>query len=318
MNFFKNIKKNYELKLIQDFIIKQNFQELNSLFLQKYNNDIKFFKYAFIQHEKYLIESEVDQKLGNKLIWLNSYLSKDVELLVNFLKFYFEKIKFNSVKFINYQNYILDMNAKLEIKEMRFEDYIMNANFYQYCLKNFSSKENFSFIINHIPFYETEDKKMFTNINLSSCYFYIMRHPLEVLTILNREISNIDLSINKLLNLDHSHTEYSSQNNSLLLPLKDWGTHVNSWTSTNVINSFSGYIIDYDELNKDTNFVLSEVIGHLIMKGLPISLNYEIINQYISQNFKIEETPRYQLSNVKKKLFKRNIQENAPDIKYEL
>ena len=320
MNFLKKIKYNYNLKRLEDLIKNKDNKELNAIIIEKFHNDITLLKTIFQLKEKQLIDINSDQNLDNKkIIWINGYLDNDTEFLQNFLKFYFQKVKFDSIEFIPYRNFIFDINERLEIKKMKFEEYISNANFYQYCLKNIYSNKKYSFVQNSIPFYETADKKMFTHPNLSSCYFYVVRHPFEILTILKNQTENLDLSINQILNLDQRNVEYQSGNYSLELPLKDWGTHLNSWTGQNVMESFNGLVVNFDNLIKDPIFALAEIIGHLIQNSIPLELNYEIISEFVAgQNSQITKTPKYELSNAKKKLFKRQFDQNTSIVNFEI
>ena len=53
---------------------------------------------------------------------------------------------------------------------------------------------------------------------------------------------------------------------------KDWSTNVLSWTNLNVINTFRGQIIKFEELINNPEQILAESISHLVQSGSILKL----------------------------------------------
>jgi len=194
---------------------------------------------------------------------------------------------------------------------MNFDQFVSLSNFYQYCLKNCSSI-NLKLIENQTPFYEINNKIMFTYPVLTKCFFYIIRDPMEVLSMITNESKNLELSINKLLNLEQKYFNYRSESSSIELPIQDWATHVESWTGENVVNSFNGYIFNFNEYYIDPIATLAGIIAHLNQTGSPIDLNYLLIEEFVQSNKNFsKKIEGYSISNQKKKLIKRQIEKTA-------
>jgi len=309
MNFFKKIRENYNLKLVNEFIQNKNFKELKLLLTDLYSKDLNQLHHIFNQNQiKLLDEENTNNDLG--LIWVNSYLKDDTKFLTDFFNFYFSQLNIEN-KILNYQNFILQINQKLGYQEMRFNQFVNFSNFYQYCLKNFPPT-NFKLIENQTPFYEINKNIMFTHLSLTKCFFYIIRDPMEVISIITNESNDIESSINQLLNLEQKFFNYKSEFSSIDLPLQDWATNVDSWTGENVINSFNGYIFNFNEYYTNPITTLAEVIAHLNQTGFSLDLNYQLIEQFVQSNVNFSkkiEVPS--ISNQKKKIIRRQIEKTA-------
>ena len=83
---------------------------------------------------------------------------------------------------------------------------------------------------------------------------------------------------------------------------QSWNTNVISWVDENVLSSYKGNIINYDELRKNTEETLTNIIFHLKQSGLIIDVNYEIISSYVKENPFLEEEFDQVSNNDKKKL----------------
>ena len=84
-----------------------------------------------------------------------------------------------------------------------------------------------------------------------------------------------------------------------------------SWTDPNVVNTFKGKIINYDDLLVNTEEVLLEIIFHLKQYGFEMDVNVEDIKEFISKN-KIENNDKNELSNNEKKFLEKNLDEEIP------
>ena len=68
------------------------------------------------------------------------------------------------------------------------------------------------------------------------------------------------------------------------------------------MSSFKGNIINYDDLCKNTEETLVNIIFHLKQSGLEIDINYDIISSYVKEN-PFSEDEFDQISNNDKKNF---------------
>ena len=57
-----------------------------------------------------------------------------------------------------------------------------------------------------------------------------------------------------------------------------------SWTNQNVMNTFRGLIIKYENLMEDPVQSFAEVISHLIQSGMEIDVDYDLIDIYINEH----------------------------------
>ena len=81
------------------------------------------------------------------------------------------------------------------------------------------------------------------------------------------------------------------------------------WVDENVLSSFKGNIINYDDLYKNTEETLVNIIFHLKQSGLEIDINYDLISSYVKENpFPEEEFD--QISNNDKKKLSSNLDQS--------
>lgn len=317
MNFFKKIKLDYYSKTIPDLFNQKKFSEIKEVFEKIYKLDRRS---ALLLFRKYYLDlSHTPKKnfFDNNIVWINSFLKSDCQIIIDFFDFYFKKTKFQSIGFLDYSNELLTINKSLQLNEGNFENIVNDSYFYQYCIGQNHPLNSINFIKNQIPFFETSNKKMFSIPNITKCFFYIVRDPIEVLTLLNQN-NNQDNAIMELLNLDQKPLVLNQETQFIQIARKDWQTNVNSWTNENVIESFNGLVLTTSDLQKDPYTIFAEVIAHLIQAGVDLNLDYNLIQEYIEhKHFKPEPIEKQNLSNHKKKLLK-GIAKTAQDWGYDI
>lgn len=319
MNFFKKIKNNYQFKLIQELINQNNYLELDEFLSKVKKNDIASFLKIFDHYKNDFLKFPKNEIFKNNILWINSFLEHDNLILSDFINFYFQKITFADYKTANYQDEIMRLNQKINLKNMNFDFLVTNSYFYQYNIITYLKKGEIQFLHNQIPFFETQNNLMFSHPNLTRAYFYVVREPLELLTLINNQFQDLDLSINYLLNLDHQNqlSNINQKDFNMHLPIKDWATNVESWTGDNVLENFNGHIFDINKVKEDPFSEFTNIIGHLIQSGLKIELDYKMITEYCDsfkkEDLNIEKT---KLSNQKRKLITRQFDRTAEKFGY--
>ncbi len=142
-------------------------------------------------------------------------------------------------------------------------------------------------------FFETFDKRYFTHYFLSLCYIYIVNSPLTIYK--KRKQKNPEAeSYENSFGLTQSDTDYIHTHTYQFKTIEEnkhnWATNVSSWTNHNVISTFKGYILNYEDLIKDPKQILSEITAHLIQSGMQIKLNYSHIEEFLELNPPKNET----------------------------
>lgn len=322
MNLLKNIKKNYYDNLFDDHLKAGNYQQLIFDLKKLLKKDKKLFSVIAPKYisETYNYYSE-DTLLNKNLVWLNTFYKQDITIIKNFLEFYlplslnkdFEFIDL-SEEFINFFKEISDTNKKLDFNNiLDFNELI------QFLI---SQKDNkYKFIINNGAFFEiVEAKKYFSYTNISCAYIYMIRNPLNIFQDLCDQNISKDEALNYLLHLDGRNQFYKSGEYQIEESTQSWEINVNSWTNENVMNTFNGLLIKYESLYDDSMQIFAELIAHLNMSGLNIELDYEKIQEFISDqkdSFFSAPNKNVEISNNTKKLLSRQIEDTAKKFQYE-
>ena len=97
----------------------------------------------------------------------------------------------------------------------------------------------------------------------------------------------------------------------------DWSTNVSSWTNENVVNTFRGLVIKYEDLINDTYDNLAGIIFHLNEAGLNIKLDYQKIQYFIDNNKPLNQTHETEISSSSKKRLSRVLLKEAKKLGYE-
>ncbi len=280
----KKIKTNYLNKIFEDLVknddfssiikeldkLKKDNQELYNLFLSRILNT-------------YFKSDKGQYFFQNKIIWLNSFELSDATIIRDFLLFYLKKKGNLNIFPTTYVEALNNLSDKHLNKKINFQELIENSFFYQYEILQSDDSKNKLILNNHV-FFEKLPDKFFTHYYLTQCFFYVVRNPIHLYAKYRKNYNQI-AALNMISGLDEEIiNENQSTHNQVENTTKSWATNVSSWTNQNVMNTFRGLIIKYENLMEDPVQSFAEVISHLIQSGMEIDVDYELIDFYINEN----------------------------------
>lgn len=249
-----------------------------------------------------------------KIIWTVSYDITDLSFLNKFINFYISRNFQGSFKYLNYTNslaqYLSHSKINIENKSLIFKDFVEYSSLYQNLLL-FDNKCDYLFLETCSSFFETSNKKLFTNPNLAFCYFYVVKNPETLFMRYKKQFNSTEGSFNEMFNFNSELFLNNEQNNNDIKVYENRtniNTNKKSWLDPNVISTFKGKIIQYDNLLNDTEEVLLEIVFHLKQYGFDVDVNVEDIKEFISGNV-INDNYEGELSNNEKKFLKKNLEE---------
>jgi len=207
-----------------------------------------------------------------------------VKLNKNFKAFYLSKKLNLNLEANFYIRELQKLPIELIKKNISFEDLVDNSYLYQYeMLKHVNIKHKL-ILTNHV-FFEKLPNKFFTHYYLTQCFFYVIKNPIHVYANYRSKVGSQQSALNFLNGFTEKNQSSLDEEKVLIQnTTKDWSTNVLSWTNTNVINTFRGQIIKFEELISNPEQILAEVISHLIQAGMEIEIDYDLINNYINNN----------------------------------
>jgi len=281
----KKIKTNYLDKLFSELVNQNDFVKINTE-LDKLKNEEFELYFLFLNRiiNTYLNNDQGQRFFQNKFIWLNSFDLDDTQIIKNFLSFYLsEKLDLNLESSL-YIKEFQKLPKELIQKNISFEDLVDNSYLYQYeMLKRVDNK--YKLILNNHVFFEKLPNKFFTHYYLTQCFFYVIKNPIHVYANYRSKVGSQQSALNFLNGFTEKNQSSLDEEKVLIQnTTKDWSTNVLSWTNTNVIDTFSGQIIKFEELISNPEQILAEVISHLIQAGMEIEIDYDLINNYINNN----------------------------------
>jgi hypothetical protein len=281
----KKIKTNYLDKLFSELVNQNDFVKINTELDKLKNEDFELY-FLFLNRiiNTYLNNDQGQRFFQNKFIWLNSFDLDDTQIIKNFLSFYLsEKLDLNLESSL-YIKEFQKLPKELIQKNISFEDLVDNSYLYQYeMLKRVDNK--YKLILNNHVFFEKLPNKFFTHYYLTQCFFYVIKNPIHVYANYRSKVGSQQSALNFLNGFTEKNQSSLDEEKGLIQnTTKDWSTNVLSWTNTNVINTFRGQIIKFEELISNPEQILAEVISHLIQAGMEIEIDYDLINNYINNN----------------------------------
>ncbi len=280
----KKIKTNYLNKIFEDLVknddfssiikeldkLKKDNQELYNLFLSRILNT-------------YFKSDKGQYFFQNKIIWLNSFELSDATIIRDFMLFYFKEKGYLNIFPTTYVEALNNLSDKHLNKKINFQELIENSFFYQYEILQSDDSKNKLILNNHV-FFEKLPDKFFTHYYLTQCFFYVVRNPIHLYAKYRKNYNQI-AALNMISGLDEEIiNENQSNHNQVENTTKSWATNVSSWTNQNVMNTFRGLIIKYENLMEDPVQSFAEVISHLIQSGMEIDVDYELIDFYINEH----------------------------------
>lgn len=314
MGLLNKIKLNYNLKLFQDFIKDQKFEEAYTLLQEiKKKDEINFF--LLLRNSQNLLNKLSPDFYKKKIIWTISYDLQDLSYVNNFLDYYLSKnlnLTFSIENFANSLNqYFTNLNPKNQEKNIQFNDFITQSNFFQNLLL-FETNKDYLFLNSCASFFETSKKNFFIYPNITFCYFYIINRPEDLLLRYKKIYNSSEASYDELFNYNDKQFLSHNQENQVFKVYenrKNINVNVKSWTDENVVNTYKGKIISYQKLLNETEEVLLEILYHLKQYGMPIEINIDDVKQFIINN-KINNKIDGQMSNKDMKFLNKNLDQS--------
>lgn len=315
MSIISNIKYQYNLKVLQDFISSQNYDD--------YFDSLKKIKKEPSLQLRLLMASGIDaiknynkDLFSNKIIWTNSFMADDISYINKFLNNYFnyENYSLNP----QYETMIIDKLKKLSnIDNLNFNDFLNFSFLYQYLLLQDYTNDD-PLISNQLPFFSTPSGFNFSKNTLTRCYIYVVDHPYQTYQkIKNNNQGDQNMARALFLNLDEKMQIDTYNNVNIEINKKGWHSHFQSWTDPNVMNSLGGKIILKNELENNTFDTLSSIILHIIQNGSSIKMDYDKIQKFINQNPIIYNPIDIDLSQKEKKFLKQYIDNTLTNYNFE-
>ena len=280
----KKIKTNYLNKIFDDLVKNDDFtsivKELDKL--KKDNQDLyNLFLNRILN--TYFKSDKGQYFFQNKIIWLNSFELSDAILISNFLSFYLKEKSNINLSPTTYVEALNNLSIKYLNKKINFQELVENSFFYQYEILQSDASKNKIILNNHV-FFEKLPDKFFTHYYLTQCFFYVVRNPIHIYAKYRKNYNQI-AALNMLGGLDKEIINQNHSNSDLVEnTTKSWSTNFLSWSNQNVMNTFRGLLIKYENLIEDPTQSFAEVISHLIQSGMEMDVDYDLIELYINNN----------------------------------
>ena len=289
MSLLNKIKLNYNLKLFQEYIKDKKFEEAYTLIQDvKKKDEINFF--LLLRNSQNLLNKLPPDFYKKKIIWTISYDLIDISYINNFLEYYLSKNLNLSFCFENFANslnkYLTNLNPNSQDKNIQFDDFITQSNFFQNLLL-FDINKDYLFLNTCASFFETSKKNYFIYPNITFCFFYIINKPENLLLRYKKNYNSIEASYDELFNYNDKQFLNQHQENQIFKVYenrKNINVNVKSWTDENVVNTYKGKIISYQRLLTNTEEVLIEILYHLKQYGMSLDVNIDDVKYFMSNN----------------------------------
>ena len=311
MKLLKKIKLNYNLKLLDDFISNQKFDEAYNLICETNKKDKLSFFLLLKNSQNLLTKLEADF-YKKKIIWTISYDLSDVSYIDKFLNYYLSRnvnFSFYTDNFASsLNNYFQKLAINGQAKSIEFQDFISQSNLYQNLLL-FDLDKDYLFLKSCASFFETSQKNFFIHPNITFCYFYIINSPEELFLRYKNKYGSAEASYDELFNFNDKQylsADQKDQEFKVYENRKNINVNIKSWSDENVLSTYKGKIISYERLLGNTQDVLLEILYHLKQFGMNIDINLEDIKSFVTNN-RIEKNIDGNLSNNEKKFLEKNL-----------
>ncbi len=307
MSVLNNIKYQYNLRILEDFISTNNYAEFFD-HLEKLKSKHSVYLNLLLNLGNSAILHNTNDIFKSKIIWLNSFMQEDTAYISDFLNFYNRNTDLTSGEICHYEDKLISTLKNISnIENITFSDFVDRSYIYQYLILHQNS-DPIKFLKNNLPFFSTKNNFNFSKNTLTNSYIYIIDNPYIVYQkIKNTLKDNKNLAQNIFLNLDNQSSSIQIDNVNVEMNKQGWHTHTLSWIDPNVINSLNGKIILKKDLVQNTFDVLSSVILHFIQSGSKIKMDYNIIKSFIEQSPPIFETIEINISQKEKKFIEKYI-----------
>ena len=315
MNIFNKVKVNYNLKLLDDFVLNNNKEEIFSLLKEtKIKNKELFFQLLNHFINNYKNHSIRENFFKNRTVLINSFEIDDCNYLSNFFSFYFKNMNSESdhdslanaiAKDLDYLG-LSHFPEKIDFQcFIKFSDFFFNS-----LLVNLEDKN--VFLNSNSAFFEVNEENFFIYPNTTAAYFLIHKNPLHIYSSFKAKFSSSQEALNKLFNFQN--TLVSNQDFNCGYEVSEnrqsWNIYSNSWRDPNVMSTFRGLLIPLQDFQEKPHEILTKALFHLIQAGIKVEMNYDLIDQYVlKQKFEYKHFTD-NISNKEKKILLSNLDQN--------
>ena len=309
MSFLKKVKYNYYQNNLNDLKKTNDLKEIIAFLKNLANSKPKIYEELIEKNIDDLFQYKgLDEFFPKNLIWINSFLSKDADLIKHFLEFYLQ----------NAENFTIN-----NYFETALEHYDHSLDFNQfvekgYNLQNIISKKSInSILFNTCAFFLIKkNNKLFTHPYLTKCFIYIVRNPYDIYHDLKLLNADKERSMNQLFNLDSQLDKFKKPPDTFLeYPKQSWQINLKSWADQKVLDDYNGLILKYDELINNPFDFFSTIILHFKDKGVNIEVKYDLIQEFVDRNQSLfEGENKIDISNKEIKQIKNIISETLEDL----
>lgn len=289
--FFNNIKLNYNIKILDSLFSSRNYKEINELLQGYKKNDYVFYNLIKYIRNKYLHLPDHSRLLKKKFIWLISYDKSDLTFFENFLKYYFknQNISFLSGEYLDCYSATM---SKISTKDINpkpsFEEIVQETDLY-HLLMHYVNDEEYFILKTNSAFFEAPNNKYFIYPINTISYFAIIRDPFDLYSKYKNINNNQQEALEMLNHFDITRAEDHRNKNqtkyAILENKQSWSVNSKSWNDENVKDTYRGKIILYNDLISSVEEALTETIYQLKQSGVPIEINYDLIKNYVTENF---------------------------------
>lgn len=295
---FNKIKLNYNLKYIDDCFRNNDFDTVKEILNKNQKNKVLYSQLLSYINKKYLSNHLYKNFYNQKILWIVSFDLSDTDYLLKFLNYYFNKVDNHNIYFSNYKKFVFDgLKPLIEKKsqdKILFEDIAENSNLYQTsALLNHEKK--LCILSTSSAFFETASHTHFASPLSTLTYLHIVRNPLQIYLKNKNEFQSAQAALNFLNNADQDPYSNNFQND-LLIPenKQNWNINTQSWIDENVVSTFKGKTIKFEDLINNNFDILVDLLFHIKQAGWVFDIDYEIIMEFV----KVNENPSNLESNI--------------------
>lgn len=294
---FNKIKFNYNLKLIEDCFNDQKYSKVWEL-LQENQKAPYYFDLVDITIHKYLNNSNHSSFYSKKFFWISSYEMEDTQYISNFLNYYLSE----SAEFAFISNEYKDLvnnsfnnlnSSKLPL-EIKFDLIVNNSNFYQNLIL-INQNKNLNISFTHSAFFEGKNNKFLIYPQSTACSLFIINNPFKLYNRYRMQGASHQEGLNHLAG-EVNNTNLDSYKYKLYENRQSWSINSKSWLDENVQNTFRGKVINFIDLTKNPEDVLTQIIYHLKQSGLDLNVNFDLVEKFTKEN-PIPHMPDFEMSN---------------------
>ena len=318
MSFFNKIKVNYNLKLMDDYVLNKKQPELFALIKKSKIKDKEIFFHLLNYFITKYKENEIQENFyKQKLLLINSFDHSDYSYLSQFLSFYFDNCKIDYLN-SNFSDAVANDLSCLGLSnfpnQIDFDHMVQYSNFFFQSLL-IDNENKLLLLKSSSAFFESNQNNYFISPNISSAYFFIHQSPLYIYNLLKEKHSSSQAALNEMFNFQNSliSEQITNSKYQVLENRQSWNIHTHSWIDPNVQSTNRGLVMRQQDFFTNPQETFTRVIFHLIQAGLNFEVDYNLIDQFIAENPPQALKLFPDLSNKERKTLLNNLDQNLLD-----